>query len=394
MSSRSFLLAGTLALVLLPSQLPAAALPLIRTDWSASAAEAGWIVAAYQLGYALAVIAVLPLTDRVRSSRVIAAGALATSLANLAFAFGATDVISGSLLRILSGFGLAGVYMPGVRLVAQHAAPGRRGFAVGAYVAAFYLGGSLSLFATGLLLEPFGWRGAALALALIALVALPLAIMSTRGLTEMQGTRAHLDIRVLRHGPLLRTIVAYGGHSWELFVVRAWLAAFLAAALVARGSEITDASATASQWAAVLLALGVVAVFLGGWASDRFGRARSAFAIALASGAISLTFGALFDAPWTLVLLVGAVYGGLIGADSAVYSTAVTELAPAGRIGSAQAIQAVAGFGIGSLGPVVAGAALDLGTGWLGPFVVAGAVGIACALPLLGAGSRERLATA
>ena len=148
--------------------------------------------------------------------------------------------------------------------------------------------------------------------------------------------------------------------------------AFLAAALVARGSEITDASATASQWAAVLLALGVVAVFLGGWASDRFGRARSAFAIALASGAISLTFGALFDAPWTLVLLVGAVYGGLIGADSAIYSTAVTELAPAGRIGSAQAIQAVAGFGIGSLGPVVAGAALDLGTGWLGPFVVAG----------------------
>src|SRR5439155_512842 len=83
-----------------------------RTDWSASAAEAGWIVAAYQLGYALAVIAVLPLTDRVRSSRVIAAGALATSLANLAFAFGATDVISGSLLRILSGFGLTGVYMP------------------------------------------------------------------------------------------------------------------------------------------------------------------------------------------------------------------------------------------------------------------------------------------
>ena len=108
----------------------------------------------------------------------------------------------------------------------------------------------------------------------------------------------------------------------------------------------------------------------------------------------SLTFGALFDAPWALVLVVGAVYGGLIGADSAIYSTAVTELAPAGRIGSAQAIQAVAGFGIGSLGPVVAGAALDLGTGWLGPFVVAGAVGIACALPLLGARSRERLATA
>ena len=60
----------------------------------------------------------------------------------------------------------------------------------------------------------------------------------------------------------------------------------------------------------------------------------------------------------------------------------MTELAPAARIGSAQALQAVAGFGIGSLGPVVAGVALDLGSGWVGPFLVAGVVGIAMALPL------------
>jgi hypothetical protein len=60
----------------------------------------------------------------------------------------------------------------------------------------------------------------------------------------------------------------------------------------------------------------------------------------------------------------------------------VTELAPRGRVGSAQAIQAVAGFGIGSFGAVVAGASLDLGAGWIGPFAVAGTVGIATALPL------------
>jgi MFS family permease len=65
-----------------------------------------------------------------------------------------------------------------------------------------------------------------------------------------------------------------------------------------------------------------------------------------------------------------------------VYSTAVTELAPAARIGSAQALQAVAGFGIGSLGPIVAGVTLDLGSGWIGPFLAAGVVGIATALPL------------
>jgi MFS family permease len=272
--------------------------------------------------------------------------------------------------------------MPGVRLVAQSSDPARRGRAVGLYVAAFYLGSSLSFFATGVLLEPFGWRGAAVVLGAAAFAALPIAMLSARGAPEPSGQRAHLDLRVLRNAPLVRTIVAYAGHSWELFIVRSWLAAFLAAAFALRGLSPTDASATASQWAALLLLLGVPGVFVGGWLSDRIGRTRAALLYAIGSGAISLGFGLLLAAPWPLVVAVGAIYGALVAADSAVYSTAVTELAPAARIGSAQAVQAVAGFGIGSLGPVVAGLALDLGTGWVGPFLVAGIVGIATALPL------------
>ena len=382
MRSRSFALSATLALVLLPSQLPAAALPLLRTEWNASSAELGWVVSAYLLGYAAAVLVVLPLTDRVRPSRVIALGALLTAIANLGFAFAAHDVITASALRVISGFGLAGVYMPGVRLVAQSSDPTRRGGAVGLYVAAFYLGGSLSFLATGLLLEPFGWRGAALVLGAVGLAAVPIAAISTRGIPEATGERAHLDLRVLRNAPLVRTIAAYVGHSWELFIVRAWLAAFLAAAFGLRGLSPTDASATASQWAALLLALGVPGVFIGGWLSDRVGRTRAALLYALGSGAISIGFGTLLFAPWPAIVAIGGIYGALVAADSAVYSTAVTELAPAARIGSAQALQAVAGFGIGSLGPVVAGVALDLGSGWVGPFLVAGVVGIATALPL------------
>ncbi len=382
MRSRSFALSATLALVLLPSQLPAAALPLLRTEWQASSAELGWVVSAYLLGYAAAVLVVLPLTDRVRPSRVIAIGALVTAIANLGFGLAAHDVITASLLRVVAGFGLAGVYMPGVRLVAQSSDPARRGRAVGLYVAAFYLGGSLSFLATGLLLGPIGWRGAALILGAIALAALPIAAISSRGIPELTGERAHLDLRVLRNAPLVRTITAYVGHSWELFIVRAWLAAFLAAAFALRGLSPTDASATASQWAAVLLALGVPGVFIGGWLSDRVGRTRAALLYALGSGAISIGFGLLLSAPWPLIVAIGGIYGALVAADSAVYSTAVTELAPAARIGSAQALQAVAGFGIGSLGPVVAGVALDLGSGWVGPFLVAGVVGIATVLPL------------
>src|SRR5204863_197547 len=256
--------------------------------------------------------------------------------------------------------GLAGVYMPGVRLVAQSSDPARRGPAVGLYAAPFYLRGSLSVRAAGLLLEPVGWRRAAVILGAVALAAVPIAMFSSRGIPQTTGERAHLDLRVLRNAPLVRTIVAYVGHSWELFILRAWLAAFLAAAFALRGLSPTDASATASQWAALLLALGVPGVFVGGWLSDRVGRLRAA----------------LLYAPWPAIVAIGGMYGALVAADSAVYSTAVTELAPAARIGSAQALQAVAGFGIGSLGPVAAGVTLDLGLGWVGPFLIAGVVGI------------------
>ena len=383
MRARSFALATTLALVLLPSQLPAAALPLMRAEWRASSAELGWVVSAYLLGYAAAVLVVLPLTDRVRPSRVIAICALITALANLAFAVAAHDVLTASLLRVIAGFGLAGVYMPGVRLVAHSAEPSRRGTAVGLYVSAFYLGGSVSFLVTGLLLEPLGWRGAAGVLGAIALAAVPVAWLSARDIAEPTGERAHLDLRVLRNAPLVRTIAAYTGHSWELFILRAWLAAFLAAAFALRGLSPTDASATASQWSALILALGVPGVFIGGWLSDRIGRMRAALLYAIGSGAISIGFGLLLIAPWPALVAIGAIHGALVAADSAQFSTAVTELAPSARVGSAQALQAVAGFGIGSIGPVIAGATLDLGAGWVGPFLVAGVVGIATALPLV-----------
>src|SRR5207302_10313367 len=68
-------------------------------------------------------------------------------------------------------------------------------------------------------------------------------------------------------------------------------------------------------------------------------RRSSDLGIALASGFCSLWFGLLGTTPWAVLLTAGCVYGVLVSADSAIYSTAVTELAPRDRIGSAQAVQ-------------------------------------------------------
>jgi len=373
----------TLAFVLLPSNIPAAAVPLLRAEWSASAVAVGWVIGAYLAGYAAAVVVILPLTDRIPSRRVILGGAAASAIASLALPLIAQDPWVAVLLRVVAGAGLAGVYMPGVRVVAATASPERRGLAVGLFVASFYLGSAASFLFAGVIIgDAVGWRLTMVWASLASLAAIGLALRGAPPLPPAGG-RAVLDLAVLRDGPLVRTIGAYSGHAWELFSMRAWLAAFLASVLVSQGATTADATGESGRWSALILGAGIPAVFLGGWLSDQLGRARTAFGIALVSGALGLVFGGLAGAPWALLLGFGFAYSGLIAADSAIYSTSVTELAPAGKLGSAQAVQAFIGFGAGAVGPPAAGLALDLGLGWVAVFAVAGAASILGALPLL-----------
>ncbi len=382
----AWLLGPVLALALLPSNVVATALPLLRDEWNASATELGIVFAAYQVGYVAAVLLVLPLTDRVPAGRVIAACSLGVTVAFLLFPLLAHGVWSASALRALAGVGLAGVYMPGVRVVAAAAPPERRGLAVSVYVSAFYLGAAISLWATGALLPSFGWRGAAYLLGAISIVALPLAVLATRGAPSPVGSKGRLSPTVLRHEPVLRTILAYTGHSWELYVSRGWLAAFLASVLASQGVDNVESAAEGGKWAALMAGLGTVGVWLGGWLSDRIGRPRAGILISTASGAISLGFGWLGGLNWPFLVVIGCAYGLLVAADSGVYSTAITELAPPDQLGSAQAAQAFIGFLATAIAPIAAGLVLDLGGGYGGAFTLAGVVG------LLGAGALVPLA--
>jgi MFS family permease len=380
--------AAVLLLALLPSNVVATALPLLRVEWDASATALGWVFAAYQVGYVAAVLLLLPLTDRVPARQVIVGSAAATALASLLFPLVAVEVWSAAALRALAGAGLAGVYLPGVRIVAAAAPAGRRGAAVGLYVAAFYLGSALSLGATGLLLEGGDWRQAGLALGAASAVAIALGPGLGGTAPPSASPAAGRPLNALVDGPMRRTILAYAGHSWELYVSRAWLAAFLAGLLVAGGAATAEATAEAGKWAALIAGAGTVGVWLGGWLSDRWGRFPAALAMATSSGAISLAFGSM-GGSFALLLVVGCVYSVLIAADSSIYSTLVTELAPPARLGAAQAAQAFVGFAASSISPVAAGMVLDGGGGYAGVFVLAGLASLGGALALLPLARRQ-----
>lgn len=346
---------------LLPFSSYVAALPLIQSEWNIGNASAGFIFSAYLAGYALAALLVLPLTDRLPIRRVFLASALLTVAGNLLFPIAAFGPAVAAALRFISGIGLVGIYMPGLRLISQKFSGSGRGTAMGLYVTAFYTANAASLLATGALMNLLDWRTAYLILALASAATIPLVLILVKDSFEPQpGSAGRLQLSVLSDPRSRKYIIGYSLHAMELYAVRVWLPALLAAALVYRGTDIEKAAVTAATVGGVALGVGSIGPVMGGAISDRFGRTASASAIFLLSGACSLVVGWAVAAPWTLVVPLACLLGWAISADSSIYSTAITETARPEKLGSTMAAQAFLGFMGGTLGPVYIGAILDL----------------------------------
>ena len=175
-----------------------------------------------------------------------------------------------------------------------------------------------------------------------------------------------LNLGVLKARPVLMISLAYVLHTAELYLARVWLPLLLADALMNSGRGPSEAAVLAATWAGFMFMTGIAGVFIGGMVSDRHGRTLGAGTIFVASGGISFAVGWLVGAPLHVLIALGTVYGLATAADSAIYSTAVTELAPPNLIGSTQALQSVIGFSAGALAPVVAGGILELAHGVAG----------------------------
>ena len=117
--------------------------------------------------------------------------------------------------------------------------------------------------------------------------------------------------------------------------------AFLAGASLASSSAVSDEFASAAAFAVAAQApLAAVA----GALADRLGRTTLTIAAMALSGSSAIVAGLLFGAPAAVILTVVVVWGITVVADSAQFSTAISELAPAGTAGSALALQTSAGF--------------------------------------------------
>ncbi|KIE41644.1 MFS transporter [Geobacter anodireducens] len=364
-----------------------AVLPLLKAEWGMNNTMAGSVFSVYQLGYIASGVILSALTDRLNTKRIFIGAALWSGTANLLFGLYAHDYASAMVLRALTGIGMGGTYMPGLKLVAERFEPSKRGRAVGIYVGALVLGASLSLALTGAVASVAGWRVAILVCSAGVYLGAGLSLIVFRGYEPVRHVTSDQTFQkeIVHNKPAFLMILGYGSHMWEMYGMRSWLAPFFTASLVRQGIDQGAATGWAATAAAAIVGIGTFSTAITGTLSDRLGRTRTITLVMLGSASLSFLFGWLVNVSPYLAVAVGLAYGYLIVAESPVFSTGLTELVAPGYLGAAMGLQSLVGYSLGMISPTVFGWALDLCRGWEPLPGVSGEWGIAFATAGAGA---------
>ena len=344
------LLAAALVLSMTTWFSATAVVPQLREEWGLGNTAAAWLTIAVQVGFVAGALAgsALSVADVFPPRFVILAGALGAAAANLVLV-AADGPGVGIAARVATGFCLAGVYPPALKLASTWFRRGR-GTALGIVVGALTLGSAVPHLVNGvggLDWQVVVWVTSALTAAGGAVVFLgvpegPYSFPSARFDPRQAGL-------VLRNRGVRLASLGYFGHMWELYAMWAWFLVFFAAVAA-------DGRAAAYATFAVI-GVGAVGCWIGGVLGDRWGRPETTAAMMAVSAACALAIGLVADAPAEVVLALGLVWGFAVVADSAQFSTLVTELAEQAYVGTALGLQMAVGF------------ALTVPTIWLLPFL-------------------------
>lgn len=339
-----------------------AVLPLIQQEWGLTNTQAGMINSAYQIGYITLVVFLTTLTDYVDAKKIYVFSSLWAGVSGILFSILANGLLSALILRSLTGFGIAGTYMPGMKMVSSKF-DGDRGKAMGLYVGAYSIGMGLSLFISGILTRFFHWRIAFFITSLGPVIGSFIAYKVMDPMPPLEKTEKRLERNVKKfifaNPAVLIMVLVYMAHTWELFGVRSWIVAYLGTILSIQMGNISKATSISAIISSIIVGIGGFSTALAGMVSDRFDRMKTIQVIMFISALLSFTIGWLKNVHYVLVILCCIIYGLFITAESSVISTVITEQVPYTYLGATMALQSFMGWGTAGISPIVFGFVLD-----------------------------------
>ena len=325
-----------------------AVLPEVTKIWQSGLALGAWLTVAVQIGFAVGALtfALFNIPDIFSPITVFVASAVAAAAANAAFAWAAPHPVPAILLRAATGFFLAGVYPPGMKIIAGWFQKGR-GLALGIMIGALTVGSAVP---HGV--NSFGgiaWRTVVLLGSVQAVIgALVVAVAVREGPYAMPQSRLDLSQigEIVRNRPLRLANLGYLGHMWELYSMWGWIAVIVAAS--------SGWSKSRSELETTLvIAICAVGCIWAGVASDRLQnsmesariaqRARVTVIAMAVSAACCIVAALVFHSP-VLLLLVALIWGISVIADSAQFSAIISEVAEKSYMGTALTLQTALGF--------------------------------------------------
>jgi len=355
--------------------------------WQLTTSEIGWLTAIVQLGFVAgtALSALLNLADIVPSRRLFAISALVGAVANAALLL-STSFATALVCRLLTGFALAGVYPPAMKMISTWFRA-RRGLAVGTIVGALTVGKAGPYLVHAI--PGAGETPVVLSASISAIVA---AILVTALYDDgpypfpPRPFSWGLVATVVRQRRWRLATGGYLGHMFELYSAWTWLPVFVAASAAASGhGEGTASTSLSSGVAFAAIAIGGIGCVWGGIVADRRGREWLVTLAMAASGACALLIGLTFGRTLWLLVPMALLWGFFVIADSAQFSVLVTESVPPHAVGTALTVQTSLGFLL-TMVSIQLVPPVEQVVGWRWAFVML-AVG-----PLLGIAAIRRLA--
>ena len=316
--------------------------PQLQSEWGLSVAASSWLTLAVQIGFVLGALtsAFFNLPDLIPARRMFFAATMVAVAANTALVLlSGSALVPATVLRLIVGVSLAGVYPAGLKVVSGWYDQ-RRGMALGVLVGALTIGSALPHLVRGTGLE---WRPVILvssALAAIGGVLMLKFVDDGPYDTAPSPFSIKLAGSVIANKGVRLSTYGYLGHMWELYAMWTWTAAFLFASAQAGGYS----TAWVSTATFAIIAVGGAGSWWAGSLADRYGKERIAGGAMAISGMMALLSPFVFGANPFLVLALFGVWGLTVVADSAQFSALVTETADDRYRGTALTLQTAVGF--------------------------------------------------